>query len=399
MNRVQGLSSTRYASEHGLPGNAMSAVSVDSNGRVWAASCEGGLAWFDGDGWQLMLSRCPRHQGAMPAPFACCAALDEAGGVWVATSDGVYRIDDPQNAALPVALRPKNEAVDALTLLADGETLLLGNAWGLFRLRVDGSIQQIAAQTLTECTALHRDGKGTVWAAATGGLYQIVSDRAQRIDVLPGNLRIVALAGGRSRLWALDQCRHRATGRRISTGAWCRATERWDAFRRSQAVSTTPISGWAVKAALAICACRLVSVLRLLQGKRPRPHGGHLSCRPIHTTGFLCVAATPWLGQTLGRIWVGTADGVVIIQGETVQRARELDADVRSFCRQETYGRVWLLAYPNGVVLGDEFAAPEGADGISPFVTISGYPGFAAQLATGIDGQPLLCDGSRAVAV
>jgi len=43
---------TRYASEHGLPGNSVVAVAVDGLGQVWAASEHFGLSYLKNDIWR-----------------------------------------------------------------------------------------------------------------------------------------------------------------------------------------------------------------------------------------------------------------------------------------------------------------------------------------------------------
>lgn len=393
LSRAQGLSTARYASEHGLPGNHAQAICIDSQGVVWAATRENGLAWFSGQGWHLYDHPLPGPPGhvASSTHLLCNAGL--AGGVWAVTADGVYRILDPHQGPQPIALRPQDGAVDALTLLADGDSLLLGNAWGLFRLGVDGQVEQIAEQALTECSALTRDNKERVWAAGPDGIYQLVDDHALRRSLLPTKGRILALAGGRSRLWALTH----------DGIAYWEDDGEWQIVPSDEAIGRI----WAIAGSIDDAYLWLGSEngfgylrvpVRFDSIATDKPKAAPLwrrSVMELHPhdrfpLGRCNILAGP---DDLGRLWVGTGDGVVLIEGEHVQQLQGWHVDVKDIHYQESYKRIWMLAYPNGILLGDNFDVSGSATGLAHIETIGNFPGLATQIAVGGDEQAYCITG------
>src|SRR5436309_3305769 len=79
---------TRYASEHGLPGNAVAHIAIDTSGRIWAAS-EASVSYLNGDTWQpyFYIKGQPIH----------CMKGDNAGAVYVAAGDNLYTLTSPHS--------------------------------------------------------------------------------------------------------------------------------------------------------------------------------------------------------------------------------------------------------------------------------------------------------------
>jgi ligand-binding sensor domain-containing protein len=186
---------TRYASEHGLPGNSVVAVAVDGLGQVWAAREQFGLSYLKNDIW--------RPYRILGEIKVSCLAVDPTGRLWVGTASGIYAINSPDRKpaiALPPAGHPPraialtNESdlwlcnaegihhyqdsrwvrrsdrvqPDILTLARQGENLWLGTFRGLVRIDLTtGKTHPIDRRLQGEVTALAPTSQG-VWAACGG---------------------------------------------------------------------------------------------------------------------------------------------------------------------------------------------------------------------------------------
>jgi ligand-binding sensor domain-containing protein len=186
---------TRYASEHGLPGNSVVAVAVDGLGQVWAASDQFGLSYLKNDIW--------RPYRILGEIKVSCLTLDSTGRLWVGTASGIYAINSPDRKPaieLPPAGHPpraiaitnendiwlcnaqgvyhyqdsrwvrRSDSVqpDILTLARQGENLWLGTFRGLVRIDLTtGKPHPIDNRPQGEVTALAPSSQG-VWAACGG---------------------------------------------------------------------------------------------------------------------------------------------------------------------------------------------------------------------------------------
>ncbi len=107
------------------------------------------------------------------------ATASRTGGYWVATSNGLYRLQQgrlsPRVATLPLPVPPKFQ----LPMKEDGQGTLWASSWGagLFRLDADGSWQQFRtgaglADNFVNC--LFRDREGSLWVGTgQGGLHRV----------------------------------------------------------------------------------------------------------------------------------------------------------------------------------------------------------------------------------
>lgn len=189
----------RYGSEQGLGGTAVACIGLDRDEQPWVGQVEGGLSYFDGARWRVY-----PHLWDEPV-LAVCGAAD-GGGVWAATADTVYRVAAPDRPPTPVADRGATEATGALALLADGDGVLLGNDWGLFRLGEGGEPRPIERGTIAACSALARDPRGRLWIGTPAGL-RAWQDGRLGPPLTPADSepmgQIVALAAGSGRVWVL----------------------------------------------------------------------------------------------------------------------------------------------------------------------------------------------------
>jgi hypothetical protein len=223
---------TRYGSEHGLPGNAISAIAVDGQGRTWALGDQGRLSYRNGEAWT--------SYDPLATSTICCLATDENGRLWAASAGGAWAVDDP--AAPPEALAPGPASAwqivapralavggpgdvwlcsaagvsrhdgtgwqdplpprDTLTLARQGASLWLGTAAGLRRL--DLATHQEAPRASwpkAPVTALAAGADG-VWAACDGEIGFATADGWQPVPDLRFRSPVTGLAAaGPGQVW------------------------------------------------------------------------------------------------------------------------------------------------------------------------------------------------------
>jgi ligand-binding sensor domain-containing protein len=172
----------RYASEHGLPGNSVLAVSVDGMGQVWAAHEQFGIYYLKNDTW--------RPYRILGEVKVSCLTLDSTGKLWAGTASGIYAINTPDRKPamelLPADIWLCNaqgvynykdanwvrtsDSVqpDVLTLARQGENLWLGTFRGLVCIDLStNKLHKIDTTYPGEVTALDPHLQG-VWAACGG---------------------------------------------------------------------------------------------------------------------------------------------------------------------------------------------------------------------------------------
>jgi ligand-binding sensor domain-containing protein len=201
-NYREGSSYLRYGPTHGLAGALVSCLTLDRDQQPWVGYAEGGLSYFDGQQWH-------GYEHLRDEPVCAIAGALQRGGIWVATGRGVYYISGPENGSYKAPVRLVAEDADAAqnarALLDDGDGVLLGNFWGLFRLTPDpGTLPQKLSETILDCTALTRDVEGQVWAATAEQVYHLSQLENPYPDGnWPFYMRIRGLAAGRERILVL----------------------------------------------------------------------------------------------------------------------------------------------------------------------------------------------------
>jgi hypothetical protein len=155
---------TRFHSEHGLPGNAVSAVAVDGTGRGWAAPDAGGLYSLapDRDEWH------PHTATEFRSSAIGCLTLDHRGHLWVGTDQGVYALDRRGDIAGRLSLGA-TEPPRAIAV-ADGGRVWACYARGLFELPADGD-RKPRDKRPTLLTLAHQDNG--LWIGKADGLVRL----------------------------------------------------------------------------------------------------------------------------------------------------------------------------------------------------------------------------------
>lgn len=166
---------THYTSEHGLHGNAMRTVAVDSNGIVWAGGHGSGLFFLLPEADAVWQSH-PDLEGWTVR----CLGGHPQGGVYAALqhADGRYGLGEVISPTNRLCLLLENgtgcRAIDALLVDEDG-TLWTGNAWGLHCIHDTKRTRSPlldAQETRLQVRTLAVAAEGGLWVGSNYGVYR-----------------------------------------------------------------------------------------------------------------------------------------------------------------------------------------------------------------------------------
>jgi signal transduction histidine kinase/streptogramin lyase len=110
---------TRYAREAGLPPGAVWNLLVDSLGRLWAASYQGGLVRCDDPEAEVPTFQIYSTAEGLSSNTVTAIVEDAGGMLYVATGRGIDRLDPPTGQVVPVTRRAGFPAGDAEAAVAD----------------------------------------------------------------------------------------------------------------------------------------------------------------------------------------------------------------------------------------------------------------------------------------
>lgn len=226
-----------------LSSNDVSAVLVDSKGRLWCGGEAGGVNLMLADGGFRRYRRVQGDPASLASDDVFAIAEDPGGGIWVGTYlGGVNRLHedgrverfahDAENPAslrsnnvvgllgdargrlwigtdrgldvreadgriVHVALPPFENATGILmtvSLLAEADgSMLVGTRRGIARVGADLAFRDVVVGDViaSSVTAMVHDGEGRLWAGTSNGLLRIDHGIAQRLgggEPLPGDL-------------------------------------------------------------------------------------------------------------------------------------------------------------------------------------------------------------------
>ncbi|HEV7374108.1 MAG TPA: hypothetical protein VGN95_05300 [Pyrinomonadaceae bacterium] len=360
----------RYASEQGLAGNSVSCICVDEVERPWAGHEEGGLSYFDGQRWQV-------YAHLQTESIRAVSDAGSGGGIWVAAARAVYHIPGPESLPVHVAVNEEG-AANALALLADGDELLLGNSYGLFRLRRGSQPLHLSAEANYCCVALARDGQGRIWLGTPEAVHLLEQGAKLGAPLYDGSAgRVVRIAAGKARTWMLTDSR------------LCQVTENgWQPIPLdvNQPSAPTPLT---IAASLSdnylwVGTDRILSGLYYEEQGQVRWDHDLL---PLHAEDKLsnlgrCISSSSNNGTT----WIGTAGGLITCSTDNSWTIDTTQGDVRSLCvarlgpHAEEQETLWMLAWPKG---------------ISPLHASEPPAGLPVALAAGQDGSSAYALTSR----
>ncbi len=194
---------TRFASEHGLPGNHFQCIALDSGGRPWVGGVGVGLSAFDGERWRTFTT-----DDGLPSDDVLCLANGTDGRLWAGTRRGLAYIAPDGDA-----VRWQRQSLDTIGLPAeeicalavDGDaTLWLGTDWGLYQLCPDGVSRRYTVQRgLPQVTQLASDGQGRLWVGTAVGLGFLNEDHIELCQGLDAPILGLTVEPGGKPVWVV----------------------------------------------------------------------------------------------------------------------------------------------------------------------------------------------------
>ncbi|WP_208108750.1 ligand-binding sensor domain-containing diguanylate cyclase [Cognatilysobacter terrigena] len=159
-------------------------------GRLWVATLRGGLVRIDTNGRRAVVD----GEHGLPSDTVNALARDARGRIWVATSQGLARIDGDR--AVPADITGLSAGpVFSLFPLADGG-LLVGTEHGALVV-ANGVVGLLHPDLATRtATRIWRDPSGVTWVGTNNaGLARVDGDRIEWLDAPDGlpNNRVLAL--------------------------------------------------------------------------------------------------------------------------------------------------------------------------------------------------------------
>ena len=186
---------TRYASEHGLPGNATVAVAVDEAEQVWAVGDTGQLHFLDNN------ENCWLLYDYLRDSAISCLSIDNAGHLWAAGADGVWNIDHPSMA--PHQLPSMTEASLAVAppralAVVNGDVWVV-NARGVYH--YDGARWEAPRDIPGVLTLLRQEND--LWLGTLRGLRRVDLEAGALVPNEPWPQgTVTALAASDDGVWA-----------------------------------------------------------------------------------------------------------------------------------------------------------------------------------------------------
>lgn len=164
---------TRYASEHGLPGNAVMAIAADGSGLVWTVNERAQLSYLDEESWSVYeWLDDPVH----------CLSVDHAGRLWVVTAREVIAIDNPKDQPTKKVSTPHTRLPTRALAVGDQGDLWLCNAVGVYHRdgHHDGN-KWPPPHEIRGVFALARQGSN-LWLGTGSGLLRINLETGEKSE-------------------------------------------------------------------------------------------------------------------------------------------------------------------------------------------------------------------------
>jgi ligand-binding sensor domain-containing protein len=320
---------TRYASEHGLPGNSIKSVIVDGNGQPWAAHESAGISYLSGDTWQpyLFLEETP----------VSCLSVDETGQLWVGTGVGLYYVDAPTQEPTLVEL-PLHSTPPRSLAITTPDDIWLCTAQGVFHRQETWKRYNALPSILT----IARQGNN-LWIGTLDGLIRIDLITSKSYSVGESRTEVSALAPAMNGVWA-------ACGKQVGF-----ATE----------TSWSPVRGKA---------CDLVTSLAPATESPPDVIGVRSPNEPPTTFSNLVQSLAVQHLKNTSMLWIGTARGLfrIDLSTDTWRRIGKLGKqDIRAVTISEPGHNLWAASWLGNLYNEQQSSSLMSLPDASPITTLT----------------------------
>ena len=301
------------------------------NSGLWIGTDDGVVFW---DGHKIS-SKIPVH--ALGGARVLSLAEDRNANLWIGTSDGLFRWNSEGLEAMRDPEHKSNRIITAIFEDREGN-LWVGDAQGLERLR-DGAFTNIPIGVSGSESAgpMYRDDWDRIWIApSSGGLYCVVNGRAVQVTQgARGREVIYSIAGYKDDLWV--GTREGGLTHLLQVGGSRPSVQATRTYTRAQGLAQNSVP----------------SVFRSSDGTI---WAGTLSggVSKLQNGSFTTLTSADGLGSNTvssiqedrdGAMWFGTSDGLSrLVDGEVKTfRARDgLPSDEVTTLMMDSFGVLWV---------------------------------------------------------
>jgi diguanylate cyclase (GGDEF)-like protein len=330
----------------GLAADAALSALVDREGSLWVGLLGGGLTQRLGHGEFTNWTPSDGLSHEVFWSIARQTSASGAGALWVATEQGLNRIDP--SGAIRIFTEKDALGGNAVAALASGrDGSIWAGSWpgGITRFLPDGRLRHYSAEDAPpdqfRVAAIHERADGEIWVGAVNGLYRLPpgssADRFERVSVgkeRPDGVRGFAEDPSGTLYAASKQ------GLLRLTGAAPRKFTRADGLREDFVSSI----------AFAADGSLVVAYREPIGAEKIVLDGDRLTAHPITTSTGLVSNKVVLVGKDAsGALWIGTGSGADVFAPDWSPIARygkpdgmiSEDLDQNAFLA-ESDGTVWL---------------------------------------------------------
>jgi diguanylate cyclase (GGDEF)-like protein len=213
-----------WSIQNGLPQISVQAIVQDKQGYIWVGT-QSGPARFDGI---RFTSFKPETEPALPGIWTRSLLVDRIGRVWIGTYKGLAVYQDGEFRRIPIADSANYPVVDVFALAEDGDGVVAATNSGVFDVR-DGRLVRRPGSPPSAQALLDR-GDG-LWVGGPGGVYRLHHGQS---DFLPlpkeaSNAAVTRLIEAQGHVWA-----------GTSLGLYVRDGDQWRLATDQPSLRTSP---------------------------------------------------------------------------------------------------------------------------------------------------------------
>jgi signal transduction histidine kinase/ligand-binding sensor domain-containing protein len=177
-----------WSTENGLPQNSVHQIFQSRDGYIWI-STEGGVARFNGLDFKVFNQE---NTTAFTTDDICCFAQDARGALWIGTADGLLKYEEGRFIHFTTAGGPSSNTIKSLATGSDGHLYLLSSD-GITAF--DGkTFIPLPLPSSVVPTAMTVAEDGSLWIASTSQIFQYRQGTLGAV-ALPAGLPAEAIEG------------------------------------------------------------------------------------------------------------------------------------------------------------------------------------------------------------
>jgi len=202
-----------WSIQDGLPQISVQSVAQDRQGYIWVGT-QSGLARFDGIRFTTFT---PETEPELPGIWARTLLADDAGRLWIGTYKGLAVYENGKFRTIPVADAALYPVLDVFAVIEDDGRITAATSSGVFELRGNKLVLRRGSPPSAQTLLKRADG---LWVGSLGGVYRMSGNETQFLP-MPAHVSkavVTRLIEAQGRIWA-----------GTSLGLYFRADDQWQA--------------------------------------------------------------------------------------------------------------------------------------------------------------------------